>query len=321
MSDDSRTPASVADDAPHAVMRDPLIQRDVDVPPQSEQTHTRSRSSRRQRDADRTVGMRMSALDMAEGGLLADVGIVLDLASIYLPIIGAVLTPTVPTPFAILTLRRGVKVALVSSAVAMFLVTMLAGPHFGWRMGLEASVGILMGWAMRRRWRSLPIITIGTFIVATVTFAAALFVLVATGLPVHDVVQELRNGLRIFASLTAFAAGVVGLHSQWLAIRPGLATFGNEVLRFWPVLMFLYITALALPVVTLYYTIANSAARVLGEDARPFPPRWIARILVWCVRALFWLARMMTNLSLAPFRLIQWVVRTLTPGRRARRQM
>ena len=244
----------------------------------------------------------LTALEMAEGGLLADVGIVLDLASIYLPIIGAVLTPTVPTPFAILTLRRGLKVALVACAVSMLLVTMLAGPHFGWRMGLEAGVGMLMGWAMRHRWRAPTIIAAGTAVVATVTFAAALLVLVATGLPVHDVVQELRNVLKVVAGLAAFAASVVGLQGQWMAIRPGLVSLGTFALRFWPALLYLYATAFALPAVILYYAIANSAARVLGEQTRPFPPRWIARLLVWGFRFSMWCVTLVTAVLLSPFR-------------------
>ena len=257
----------------------------------------------------------LSATDIAEGGLLADVGIVLDLASIYLPIVGAILTPTVPTPFAILTLRRGVKVGMVASAVAMLLVTMLAGPHFGWRMGLEAAVGALMGWAMRRRWRSISVISAGSFIVATATFAAVLFVLVATGLPVHDVVQELRNGLRVLDGLMTFAAGVLSLRGQWFALRPGFTAFADVAIQYWPVLLYLYVSAFAVPTVILYYAIANSAARVLGENARPFPPRWIARLLVWSFRVAYWSARSLSTLLQAPFRPLRWLGRKLLRGR------
>ncbi|HEY7975111.1 MAG TPA: hypothetical protein VID72_07195, partial [Ktedonobacterales bacterium] len=103
MNDDTHTRVPVADGAEDAVDTHALSERLTDGRISSAHArHTRPRNASRQ-----SAGMRMSALDMAEGGLLADVGIVLDLASIYLPIIGAILTPTVPTPFAILTLRRG----------------------------------------------------------------------------------------------------------------------------------------------------------------------------------------------------------------------
>ena len=91
-------------------------------------------------EAETRAAARFDALGLAEGGMLADVGIVLDLATIYLPLIGTVLAPTVPTPFAVLMLRRGPKVTLLAAAVASFLVGVLSGPHFGWRMGLEAAL-------------------------------------------------------------------------------------------------------------------------------------------------------------------------------------
>lgn len=304
MSDDTPTSVPVAEGGERVADKRALDVRPMDGRSPSTRAHVTG-----QRNASRGLpGMRMSALDMAEGGLLADVGIVLDLASIYLPIIGAILTPTVPTPFAILTLRRGPRVAFVAAAVAMFLVTVLAGPHFGWRMGLEAALGILMGWAMRRRWRSLTIVVAGTIIVATATFVAALLVLVATGLPTHDVVRELRNVLHVLAGLAAFAASALGLRGQWLAVRPGLASFGNALLNVWPLLLYAYATAFALPAVIVYYAIANSAARVLGADARPFPPRWITRLIFGCLRIGLWALGSVAAVVRAPLRLVGWLV-------------
>src|SRR5260221_6080635 len=98
-----------------------------------------------------TRGSWLDALGLAEGGLLADVGVVLALASIYLPLVGPFLAPAVPTPFAVLMLRRGPRVTLLAVAVAAFLLTGLTGPHFGCRIGLEAAVGMVFGGAMRRR--------------------------------------------------------------------------------------------------------------------------------------------------------------------------
>ncbi|HKV84977.1 MAG TPA: DUF2232 domain-containing protein [Ktedonobacterales bacterium] len=304
MSDDKQTSVPVADDAELVTGKRAPREWPTDGGGHS----PRARVTGSPTASRRLAGMRMSALDMAEGGLLADVGIVLDLASIYLPIIGAILTPTVPTPFAILTLRRGPRVAFVASAVAMFLVTVLAGPHFGWRMGLEAALGILMGWAMRRRWRSLTIVVAGTVIVATATFVAALLVLVATGLPTHDVVRELRNVLHVLAGLAAFATSALGLRGQWLAVRPGLASFGNALLNVWPLLLYAYATAFALPAVIVYYAIANSAARVLGADARPFPPRWITRLILWGLRTALWSLSGVAAVVRAPFRVVGWLV-------------
>lgn len=226
---------------------------------------------------------RFDALGLAEGGMLADVGIVLDLATIYLPIIGAVLAPTIPTPFAVLMLRRGPKVTMLAAAVASFLVGVLAGPHFGWRLGLEALVGMLMGYAMRQRWRWPVVLAAGTFIVATVMFAAAIGLIVVTGLPIKDIVQELRNGLAAAAWVAATGASLIGVHGQWLGIRPFLVSIGLAALRLWPLLLYVYIAAAALPTVGLYYAVANGTARILGEEIVAFPPQWAMRLLRFAV--------------------------------------
>jgi len=234
------------------------------------------RAFRRRGDAYRPA---LNAIGLAEGGLLADVGIVLDLATIYLPILGTVLAPAVPTPFAVLMLRRGPRVTLVAAAVAAFLVTVLSGPHFGWRMGLEAVVGLLIGWAMRRRLHWVVVLALGTFVIATVTFAAAMGVIFLTGLPIKDIVGELRNGMASIAWAVAAGASLVGGQAQWLAIRPALASLGLVALRFWPVLLYLYVIAAAAPIVALDFAVANASARVMGHDVPLFPPRWAMRLL------------------------------------------
>ncbi|MGH2514199.1 MAG: DUF2232 domain-containing protein, partial [Ktedonobacterales bacterium] len=231
-------------------------------------------------------GPALDAIGLAEGGLLADVGIVLDLATIYIPIIGTVLAPAVPTPFAVLMLRRGPRVTLVAATVAGFLVTVLAGPHFGWRMGLEALVGMLLGWAMRRRLHWTLVLTLGTFIVATVTFGAAIGVIFVTGLPVKDIVGELRNGMASVAWAVAAGASLIGGQAQWLAVRPALVSVGLVALRFWPVLLYLYVVAAAAPAVALYFAVANASARVMGHDVPLFPPRWA----LWLLRTGVFLA-------------------------------
>lgn len=228
----------------------------------------------------------LDAIGLAEGGLLADVGVILDLAAIYIPLIGAVLGPAVPTPFVILALRRGPRVTLLAAAVSAFLVTIFAGPHFGWRMGLEAVVGLLLGWAMQRHIRPFLIWGIGTLAVAVVTFIAALGVIFLAGLPVKDIVGELRNGLGAAAWIVATGAALVGGEGQWLSIRPLLVVVGVMALRFWPVLLFAYVTvAFALPTVAFYYAIANATARVLGYTVKPFPPLWSIRLIRWTLHA------------------------------------
>jgi hypothetical protein len=236
-----------------------------------------------ERDASLGSGW-LSAIGLAEGGLLADVGIVLDLASIYLPVVGTLLSFAVPTPFAILMLRRGTRVTLLAAAVAAFLITVFSGPHFGWRMCLEAGVGMLLGAAMRARTRPGLAFAGITLLVATITFAAALGVIFITGFPISDVVREFRNGLGSAAWLLATGASVLGFESQWLAIRPTLVALGLLGLHVWPLLLFFSLMASSTPIVACYYALANATAQVLGHDVRPFPSRGVVRLLRWSIR-------------------------------------
>jgi hypothetical protein len=251
--------------------------------------------SRRYRDEAARAG-RLTASELAEGGLLADVGVIIDLAAIYLPVVGVIFSFAVPTPFAILMLRRGARVTLVSAAVAAFLITVLCGPHFGWRMSLEAFLGFLLGWAMRARIRPGLTVAAGTALVATVTFVAGMGLILVTGLPVSDIVSELRNVLESLAWVVATGASIFGLHSQWLAIRPTLVAVGSFALHVWPLLLLCTVAATSLPVVASYYAFANSMAQVLGHDVPAFPSRRSLRLLRT--------GRRMLGLPVLPLRLI-----------------
>ena len=221
-------------------------------------------------------------LALAEAGLLLDVGIILDLAAVYLPLIGIVFAPAVPAPFALLMLRRGLRVSVLASFVSAFLVTVLAGPHFGWRMGLQAIVGVLIGWIMSRRGSPYLALTLASLLIAVAGTCSTFILIVATGLPVKDVVEVLRNAMSAAASLAAGSAHLLGLEHLWLSLRPTLVTLANLGLSYWPLLLFGYLLCFALPMVTLYLAVATGTARVLGHDVRPFPSRWMLR-LAWVV--------------------------------------
>jgi uncharacterized protein YybS (DUF2232 family) len=243
----------------------------------------------------------VDALGLAEGGLLLDVAVILDLATIYLPLIGPVVAPAVPTPFAVLMLRRGPRVTLLAAAVAAFLVTVITGPHFGWRMGLQALVGMLIGGAMRRGTRSSLILAAGTLLLTTVGFCASFALILLTGYPIENIVILLHNSMTSADSLVTMVAGLVGAGPLWQQVRPPVAAFAHFALQYWVPLYYCYLAAWAIPTVVLYYAVANASARVLGHDVTPFPPRWvgvlwrIARVpflpIVWVSRLGAWLRR------------------------------
>lgn len=259
---------------------------------------------------------------MAEAGLLTDVGIVFDLAWIYVPILGMAFAPLIPTPFVILYLRRGARITVFAACVAGFLMTVLVGPHYGWRLTLEALVGMAMGWAMERHWRPLLTIALGLFINATVAYGAAFGAVYALGLPLQDLYLELRNLLIGAGWLLDAASTLLGVHSAWLGVRPIFAGVAHFTLRYWIPMFYLYVTAIAMPIVVLYYSVASTTAFALGHDVRPFPPPWVwraLRVFGMALSPFTWLARMLWRLVTSPLWGPIWLARALASRRRAKR--
>lgn len=262
------------------------------------------------------------ALNLAEAGLLTDVGLTLDLASIYLPVLGAAFIPLTPAPFTILYLRRGARVTLLAALVAGFLMTVLTGPHFGWRLSLQALVGMAIGVAMRRQWRPLPAIALGTLIVTIVAYGAAFSAVIALGLPLHDLYLELRNTLTSLAWLLQTSATILGAQPLWARAAPWIASGTVFVLRYWVAMFAAYVAALALPTVVLYYGVASTTAYALGYAVKPFPAPWVwraLRLVGLALAPLVWVVALALRIVTAPLWGPVWLARWVARRRRTAR--
>jgi hypothetical protein len=131
---------------------------------------------------------------------------------------------------------------------------------------------------MQRRRSPWIALTLCSLFITVAGLCATLGLIVFTGLPVKDVVDELRNAMDAALSLVASGAQLVGLEHLWLTVRPPLVALEILGLQLWPLLLFGYLLCFALPMVTLYLTVATGTARVLGNDVRAFPPRWVLRM-------------------------------------------
>lgn len=221
----------------------------------------------------------LTALEMAEGGLLADLGVLLDLASIYLPVVGGIIAVAGPTPFVLLMLRRGWRATVLATFVSAFLVTVISGPHFGWRMGVQALVGLVIGWAMRRKVNPWLVILGAAVVIALSLFLATIALIFLGGLPVHDVVVELHNGFNSVAAGLSGAAQVTGASGAWRSVQPRYDAFAAFAVAYWPLLLFILYYGAAVANAAVYYFVADSTMRVLGYDVPIFPPQWMERPL------------------------------------------
>ncbi len=82
---------------------------------------------------------KLSAIEIAEGALLADIAIVFQLLTLYLPIGGDFFRLLIFIVFAILVLRRGLYVGVMGMIVALFLSAIMVGPQLVAIMLLEAT--------------------------------------------------------------------------------------------------------------------------------------------------------------------------------------
>jgi hypothetical protein len=218
----------------------------------------------------------VSALELAEGGLLADVGVIIFLLLIYVPalayvpFLNDVIEAGVPVPFAIIMLRRGARATLLGSFVAGFLVTILSSPHYGWRMVVYGLLGMLFGWALRRRAPAWLTITLGTIAYAAVGFFQFLALIIVLGLPLKDVTGFLQNALNSLAWLIGVVMGWLGWAEWWQSALPTFQQVAALAIQYWPVTLMLYLLITTIPFTIIMYSLMVSSARVMGHDVRPF---------------------------------------------------
>jgi len=216
-------------------------------------------------------GVAVSAMAIAEGALLADIAAVFTLLTVYVPYVGAVFGPMIPATFAVLVVRRGLRVGTLSVLVAAFLLSVFMGLHFGLHETLIGSLGLAFGMAMCWRLRARVIIPVGSVISGMTLFLVGLVSVLLTGLPISSIAIELRNGWHTVTSIMATVTATVGLEQSWQRLVPGLDRAVSMAIRYWPLTMALLFVVGMVPIIALDYGIANILARALGLDVVPFP--------------------------------------------------
>ncbi len=88
---------------------------------------------------------KLSAIEIAEGALLADIAIVFQLLTLYLPVGGDFFRVLIFIVYAVLVLRRGLYVGVMGMLVALFISAIVIGPQLVVFMLLEATGGLF--WA------------------------------------------------------------------------------------------------------------------------------------------------------------------------------
>src|ERR1700686_3224785 len=120
------------------------------------------------------MSRRLTALEIAEGALLADIGVIFQLLALYLPIGQVIFQILSPIVFAIIVLRRDFYVGIMSMCVALFTIGIMSGPGALPLMLLECSAGLYLGVTMKHRMGHFWLILLGTFSGTLVFYAVIL---------------------------------------------------------------------------------------------------------------------------------------------------
>lgn len=214
---------------------------------------------------------RLTAIEIAEGALLADIGVIFQLLALYLPIGKSIFQILSPIVFTIIVLRRDFYVGVLSLCVALFTIGIISGPGAWPLMLLECGAGLFLGLTMKHRMGHLWIILLGTTSGALASYILLIIGDLLTGIPLTDLVKSLQNTFAQLIALLGALVGSVGLGHWWqfhlLPVVNGIAqlTFQHWVIGFY------IISWIALfPVVIVVYYITNLLARLLGYKIRPF---------------------------------------------------
>ena len=215
---------------------------------------------------------KLSAIEIAEGALLADIAIVFQLLTLYLPIGGDFFRVLIFIVYAVLVLRRGLYVGVMGMVVALFLSAILTGPQLVITMLLEAVGGLFLGFTMKHRMSHFLLLFIGITCGALALYIVLFLSQFLLGLPFTTLIRGLHNAYNTAMSLIGVLSASVGLGVWWqhtlVPLITPVAAFG---FKYWWGLYYVALWTLLCPFVIVMYIVTNSLVRRLGYSVRPFP--------------------------------------------------
>lgn len=223
---------------------------------------------------------KLSAIEIAEGALLADIAIIFQLIATYLPVGSGIFQLLVPTVFTVLVLRRGFYAGMMGVCVALFVTCMLTGLGAGAIMLVECGAGVFLGITMKYQMRHLLIIFLGVTSSTLLIYAGTWFFAFLLGTNPQHFVTQFHKVYDTVIHFVNFAAPQVGLNGVWRHnLYPVVAHIASFVFTYWWEMLFVVYWIILWPVVILVYYITNVLVRLLGYKVRPFPGGKLERFL------------------------------------------
>jgi hypothetical protein len=223
---------------------------------------------------------RLRAIEIAEGALLADIAVVFQVLTIYLPVGHGFFTMLIFVVFAVLVLRQGLYVGILGMCVALFIVGVVTGPQHLVVMLIAGTGGLFLGITMKRRFHHIPLLLLGITSGAFTLYVLIPSLYLLAGLPLTSLVRGLHQAYDTVIPLMNLIASRVGLGNWWKqSVYPTVASLAALGFTYWWILFYLALWAFLCPVVTGIYAVTNLFVRLLGYDVRPFPDGWLRKLL------------------------------------------
>ncbi len=216
---------------------------------------------------------------LTEGAVLAVVVAVLAVAATYIPLAGAAAFFLCPLPLTVLTVRHGLRVALLAAAVATGIGTMVGGILIGSSITVAfAPLGLAMGIGIRRGLSSTGIWLLTSAVSAVSTVASALLALFGIGQdPRRLLAQVIEESARNQQSVVQLYERL-GIYTA--DVRQAVAQT-EQLMRLLPWLLpFLLIGSVAM-IAYLNLLVGRPVLRRLRIDVPAFPPLSTWRVPSW----------------------------------------
>ena len=235
---------------------------------------------------------KLSAIEIAEGALLADIAVIFQLFSLYLPIGKGFLRILIPIVFTIIVLRRRLYAGIMGLCVALFIVGIMTGPNYLVTMLLEGIGGLFLGVTMKYRLRHSVILFVSVTVGALALFCTLILFTLTAGLPLISLIKPIHVAYVAFIAAINFITAHLGLSGLWQQhVYPIVNFIANLAFTYWLAFLYVSLWIFLLPIVIVIYYVTNYFVRLLGHDVRPFPSGVIYKIAQSIIRSLIKIAR------------------------------
>ena len=216
---------------------------------------------------------------LTEGAVLAVVVALLAVAATYLPLAGAAAFFLCPLPLTVLTVRHGLRVALLAAAVATGIGTMVGGILIGSSITVAfAPTGLAMGIGIRRGLSSTGIWLLTSAVAAVSTIVGALLALFGIGQdPRRLVAQVIEESARNQQSVVQLYERL-GIYTA--DVRQAVAQT-EQLMRLLPWLLPVLLVVGVAMVAYLNLLVGRPVLRRLRIEVPAFPPLSTWRVPSW----------------------------------------